>query len=432
MGLILRGLGDGLFEEGGFFLNYTDHTSLLGVGDFDHDGRTDLAVAERGATSVTTIVRAQSIEGHFAEWKLHRRFELNSQPVAVAVGLFDKDGHQDIMTANRGGRSISLLRGVGNGTFAGQRDIEVAGSPTSVLSADLNNDANSDVVAVDEDGTITSLLGDGSGEFTPVRVETNSQIQDIAGGDFDGDGHFDLVAVGGTASRAKILSGLGDGTFVATGTVGTGRFPSAVAAADLNSDGIMDFVTANTLSRDVTPYLGSRSGAFHPVGAYPIATDESPSVGEIAVADFDGDGSADIVASFGGWKSSTPSGWLGIELTVLLGRPKEVRFDAVTYEIHPGTKRIIISDLNHDGRPDIVVSSNGREDRVRIFTNRGGRHFSQAVYSLPDTQAGLELSAVTDLNGDGHADLIGTLANNAVQVFLGLNAEAFLGLELIE
>src|SRR5262249_42623588 len=152
------------------------------------------------------------------------------------------------------------------------------------------------------DSAVSVLLGDGDGSFqTPKTVRVGDGFTSVAVADFNGDGKPDLAVVNEAYSgqgRVSVLLGNGDGTFRTQKNFDVGNRPGAVAAADLNGDGIPDLLVANygTIGNldgnSVSVLLGDGDGTFQPqrgvtVGAYPKA---------IAVVDLNGDGKPDLVA----------------------------------------------------------------------------------------------------------------------------------------
>src|SRR5947209_5068 len=187
----------------------------VGMGDFNGDGRRDLAVANWGSNTVTILLGNTS--GAFTQAS-GSPITVGTAPQSVAVGDFNGDGRPDLAVANGGTSTVSILLGNGNGTFtqASGSPIVVGSGPESVVVGDLNGDRKPDLaVANYTSGTVSILLGNGNGTFassgSPVSV--GSSPQSIALGDLNGDGTPDLAATNRLANTVSILLGHGGGTF---------------------------------------------------------------------------------------------------------------------------------------------------------------------------------------------------------------------------
>ncbi len=158
------------------------------------------------------------------------------------------------------------------------------------------------------ENAINILLGNGDGTFTPgttiFGVGNNPCILpdqpsncSLVVADFNHDGNADLAATSGADNTVIILLGHGDGTFTqANGSpISVGSFPEAVRTGDFNSDGILDLAVANAKDNTVSILLGNGDGTFTQASGSPVSVGAFPFF--VAVADFNGDGFADIAVS---------------------------------------------------------------------------------------------------------------------------------------
>jgi hypothetical protein len=220
-------------------------------------------------------------------------YATGEEPRSVAVGDLNRDGKLDLVTANHGAGTVSVLLGTGDGTFADKVDSPSVTGPYALALGDLNKDSKLDVVVVDfyyESSVVVSvMLGTGDGKLgagTSYRVGNGPNA--VALGDLDGNGSLDVVATATWFVGAGVLLGKGDGTFAETVGYETGRSPSGVAVGDLNGDGKLDIVTANeTLSL----LVGSGDGTLAP------KVDYAAGVHALALGDLNGDGMLDVVAA---------------------------------------------------------------------------------------------------------------------------------------
>lgn len=270
----------------------------LSVADFDADGRPDLAVPNSdfwltpGGVHVANVLRGHG-NGNFAETQPHAAGE--ELPVGLAVGDFDGDGRTDIATANNDSNKAFLLRNMGAGmSFAAPEGASVAAAASSVASGDFDNDGVDDIVVNTPSGVALLRGGpEGFEQLDTLDVGGAAMHSELA--DLDEDGVLDLVvAVSGSfgeAGRLVILHGGGDGTFPERVEHGLAGDPWWVTVGDLNMDGDLDLVVADYSVAQVSILLGNALGGFSP------RTELSVCFGpqSVAIGDMNLDGANDLV-----------------------------------------------------------------------------------------------------------------------------------------
>ena len=285
-------LGDG---TGHFTLASSPATGTgpgsVAVGDFNGDGKLDLAVLNGGSDTVSILLGDGT--GHFT---------LASSPGAgndvayMAVGDFNGDGNLDLAVTNYyPSDTVSILLGDGTGHFT------LAYSPAAGLEAaavavgDFNGDGNLDLAVTNLwEGTVSILLGDGTGNFTlAYSLSACDGCSSVAVGDFNGDGNLDLAITNVYLARLSILLGDGTGNFTLTSTPFTGEYPYSVAVGDFNGDGNLDLAVADYYGNTVSMLLGDGKGNFGGVSS--PATGPNPV--SVAVGDFNGDGKLDVAVA---------------------------------------------------------------------------------------------------------------------------------------
>jgi Bacterial Ig-like domain (group 3)/FG-GAP-like repeat/FG-GAP repeat len=301
---ILQGNGDGTFTLVNVIygvgttpcvFNGQSNCAIAG-GDFNHDGHTDLALTSGGDNTVTILLGNGDFTFTAASGS---PITVGNFPEAVKVGDFNSDGLLDLAVANANDNTLSILLGNGDGTFtaASGSPISVGAFPFFLAVADFNGDSKSDVAVVNgNDGTVTILLGNGDGTFTPASgspIAVGNGPCPIVAADFNGDGVVDLAVANFDDSDVVILLGNGDGTFTAgpESPITVGSQPFAMVSGDFNDDGNTDLAVDNYGGQTLTILLGVGNGSFAPPGPVTVLGD-SPN--DLVAADFNGDGTTDL------------------------------------------------------------------------------------------------------------------------------------------
>jgi hypothetical protein len=262
----------------------------VAAGDFNGDGKLDLAVANQMSTNVSILLGDGT--GHF---KLASSPAVGYGPVSVAVGDFNGDGKLDLVVANALSNTVSILLGYGTGHFKLASSPAAGSSPSSVAVGDFNGDGKLDL-AVGNYGsnTVSILLGDGTGNFTLASSPAVGEgPMSVAVGDFNGDGKLDLAVANYNGNTVSILLGDGTGNFNLASSPAAGSSPWSVAVGDFNGDGKLDLAVADMGTFTVSVLLGDGTGNFT-LAASPAAGENFPSV---AVGDFNGDGKLDLAVT---------------------------------------------------------------------------------------------------------------------------------------
>jgi hypothetical protein len=340
------------------------------VADLNGDGNLDLVL--------TSGVTGQ-LSNHVAVWlgNPDGTFRQGSTSVAgkspgfVAVGDFNGDGKPDLAVSDVSSTFVSIFLGNGDGTFGPRTDFAVGPTPQQIAVGDFNSDGFLDLaVAVlgpnqnGDSSEVAILLGNGDGTFRPHKnFLVGQSAGSIAVGDFNKDDKLDLAVVNQTCpggncapqGSVSILLGNGDGTFQKHVDYATGRIPTNVIAADMNGDGNADLLIPDqgTTTGSVSVLLGNGDGTFQTPVDYP--TGSSP-VGE-AVGDFNGDGILDVVVA----------DQVSNSISLFLGRGDGTRQPAVLYPSQTFPVWLNAGDFNHDGRLDFVVLNIANPAKFIVF-----------------------------------------------------------------
>ena len=138
-------------------------------------------------------------------------FATGASPVALVAGDFNGDGRLDLATANSGDNTVSVLIGRPDGTFQTHVDYKVGTSPSAIATGHFNGDGKPDLaVANSGDSTVSILLGNGDGAFQVAgHYETASAPISIALGNFNGDGKTDMAVANSGSNSVSVLIGNG-------------------------------------------------------------------------------------------------------------------------------------------------------------------------------------------------------------------------------
>ncbi|HEX2123583.1 MAG TPA: FG-GAP-like repeat-containing protein [Thermoanaerobaculia bacterium] len=402
------------------------------TGDFDADGRVDVALT-----------------GRFASWILWNdggsRFtatELESGD-AIAAGDFDADGASDVIVAN----DVSDVSRVSFGTkgarssFGSTNVLVPAGDPSSMHAADFDQDGRTDV-AMFSTATISMLTPRAGRTFPPpVSHLAGPPPQTTSIGDVDGDGDVDVVFTNERETDVvSWIPGVGDGTLRAHRAIDTRRatgafFPDGLEefeSFDVDGDGRRDLVIQDWRERRLSVLRADGAGGFHPVVHTPTEQDGFDNVNYLPAGDLDGDGRGDVILTYpqnggppftssvfhgrsdGSFRRGAALGDVGIAGIVDLNGDGDADLLEFDGDLHPGNGNgtfgtpirtaltrldgVHFADVDDNGLTD-VLSSRGND--LQTFLNEGELKFSDARKTWS-----YEIVAIGDLTGDGVADVL--------------------------
>jgi hypothetical protein len=416
----------------------TGLTGLIVFGDFNNDGVLDLAVAGTlygPSTPSFVSVYLGNSTGTFDNPTI---YGIGNSPASLIAGDFYGSGRMDLMTFDAGDAGLSLLQNTGGGHFQGAL-VTHSYNATGIVAGDFNRDGKEDVAVVNTPnckapckGTVTVFPGTNSNYFNPgTTYAIGMHGAAIAAGDLNRDGILDLVVVNSFAedtADTSVLLGNADGTFQPARNYTFGSLSNDVVLADMNKDGILDLVTAGGVA------LGKGDGTFRAQKPFPGFGFDATF--HFAVADVNGDGRLDVVLV-----DSGPIGGCFNEFQVLLGDGKGgfAIGQNIPNEFGNPVTSITLARLRAGGAYDIIYSSvggcngqvggetfsgvegyigdgHGTGTFTNTFSAMNGELFSDVIIKGP--------VVVADFNGDGKAD-IGAGTPGHFAVALGNGDETF-------
>ena len=399
-----------------------NHPKNIALGDFDGDGDQDMVAG----SSLLLNTGGGVFEAARAVYTMNSTFGFSgTTPTDLALGDFNGDGRADMAVSHRGQSGVSAIisilldDGAGGFTVATPISYFPASVLNRVVAADFNKDGKTDVAVI---GTISQpfshvisiSLSNGDGTFaapTNVTGFFGQDPWDIAVGEFNSDGNLDLVVINGGSQNYSILLGNGAGgfTFAAARSVGT-RF-DRVAVGDFDGDSKQDFVLTDSEDRRVVVLRNNGSGGLFDV-TQSVTVSNLPSA--VVVGDFNSDGKPDIAVAGRLNINSLPADDGGVSVLLNDGT---CNFAApVNYKVDALPEDMTAADFDGDNKLDLAVG-NQQPSSVYVLSGDGAGAFSNAA--AHDFPAGHTAILAHDFDGDTRVDLAGIAGTGTVGILFG-------------
>lgn len=406
-----------------------DSVSDLVTADFNGDGNLDLAMTKTSGYSGQPTFAVKLMLGNGAGgFSSATSFAVGGSPLDIEVGDFNSDGRPDIATVNFDNtNSVSILLNNGAGGFSAASHITIGsmGSASRIISADINRDCQTDL-AITGVGFVSVLSGNGVGGFSaPVDTAVSNSPTSLAVGDFNLDRKIDL-AVGRLSAAGGngfiILPGNGSGGFVAAFSLNISTVTDHLAVLDINLDGKTD-IAMSQRTNSFSIYNGNSNLFLRTENDFDAdgKTDLSvfrPTVGDWFIqrstqgylqqhwgistdkttpGDFDGDGKTDIAV----WRETGYGDPNRSYFFIFQSSTNTFRQEQFGRE---GDIPAVVGDWDGDGKADVAVYRNGANPGVQSF-----------FFYRPSASAGVEFRTIWwgisgdqpvrgDFDGDGRID----------------------------
>jgi hypothetical protein len=340
------------------------------VGDFNGDGKSDLAVANYDSDNISVLLGF----GNGTFLSAGNYPSICFSPATITTGDFNGDGKLDIAEADGRCGSGNLFRGNGNGTFQAATGFPAGFCPQTIIAGDFNRDGKLDIAVANAEGCLASptqkdqaaptqlpnsvsiTLGNGNGTFQAlVSYPVNSGPADVISGDFNFDTILDLAVATAGTNTVSILLGNGNGTFQTPTTypVGGAR-PVSITKGDFNIDGKLDLAVANIQSANVSVLFGNGNGTFQAATTYAAGVEPN----SIIATNADGDGTLDLVTA----------NLNDNNISVLLGAAGGTFQPPITYPVGVKPTAVASGNFNGDNKVDLAVT-NRFSNNVSILLN---------------------------------------------------------------
>jgi hypothetical protein len=386
--------------------------------DFNNDGKTDLAITNNLGNNISVFVNSGNPSAPFtlaAGTSPNYSLTGVTSPYAVTTADFNGDGLPDLAVASSSGNAAVFINSGGTLPSTASYSLTTgASSSLSLTSADFNGDGRPDL-AITPGSSNTSLTVSifiNSGGTLPATASSTltglSTPIGLTSADFNGDGKLDLAVANSGGTALSLFMNTGNTLPTTASNTLTGlNGPWDVSAADLNNDGKTDLVTSNSNTNTISVFRNASAPGSNTKLSVKADAD---GVGEVIQIASNTSGDALQVANASGTIDRIDSsGAVHIGSTSVNSSIFTSKTDSTS---GTGPQGIVHADFNGDGLPDTAVAiNNSLGNLISVYINVGGVIPSTPTYTL--TKSGFTAAhdlAVGDFNGDGKPDL--AIGNN--------------------
>lgn len=375
----------------------------MDLGDFNHDGRPDVAVLNRFSFDVSILITSTNAGAPPGFVTMDNVYPVDGTVNGLEVRDYNHDGRDDVVQLHLSTAELSVRLAKTNGMLNAPDFYPFGGRPSAQSVADVNNDGIPDMVSVDLTGSVSVRIGLGDGTFGPEQKFVLPEgfrggLYAVVAADFDNDGNIDLAA-GYVDCRLVFLRGDGNGHFSIVGDYDhplTFAYEArAMVAGDFDHDGDIDLAGAGLDGRlTILENKGNLLTTNHlSLKNYP-APGNLFDVRSIQMLDANNDGDWDLFVS-GTGGSALYLGGPGMSFTL----------DSTSVPPQIAGSSTVQADFDGDGLVDLAVANEANKT-VTILTRANAN--APYVPVLTVTVPSAKYLATGDLDGDGKPDLVGT------------------------
>jgi hypothetical protein len=331
-------------------------------------GMPELVVLNRGSDQFDVL--GSDSQGGLFNPVTSATYAAGTSASALVAGDFTGDGITDLAILDQGSAQVLIYLGDGHGGFVPAYvkgpdgkpiGLQAGNAPDGLTLADLTGNGRLDLLVGNANGDVLTLFGNGDGTFQPYQ-RLDGHVA-LAAADVDGDGLTEFVVADQAHDQITLLTNQPGGGFEQDRQNGV-LSPNAVVMADLTGNGIQDLIVANGGGNDVLVYLGLGDGRYGPAHRFFVGTDPV----SITVADLNGDGIPDLLVANRGSN----------DVSILYGQNR-----GASWTLTPGPRlragagpvATAVQDVYGNGLPDILVS-NSESNNVYLLPGVGGGFFN--------------------------------------------------------
>ena len=256
---VLLGDGTGNFSPAANFSAGTGTRSVISA-DFNGDGKIDIAAANYTSNNISVLLGDGA--GNLGS-STNFTVAVGANPISIVSGDFNGDGKADLATANYSTNNVSVFLGTGTGSFGTVKNFAVStnSNPQALISADFNNDGKVDLATANSNANNESvLIGNGAGSFgSSIAIPVNTTANSVISADFNGDGKTDLATANSNASNVSVALSTAISSYTTSAAINffADDQPQSIISADFNGDGKADLAVANYNTNDISIILNS-------------------------------------------------------------------------------------------------------------------------------------------------------------------------------
>ncbi len=363
------------------------------LADLDGDGDLDYASPDAeeccpGGDPDSISIHWNDGAGNFSPGPV---IQVPAEPRQVVSMDVDQDGNPDLVYGCEQGATLGWIASDGAGGLSGAQTIEPGVAYHSLTVTDIDADGTDDLIAVDYStpANVFAYRGMPSGGFAPRHLIENSdgiRAGHPTDGDLNGDGAVDLVVNYDGEDRVSVFLNDGIGQFPQRLDLATGSRPWRCSLADLDLDGDLDLLVPALASDRLEVWHNDGAGGFQKVADYPAGNGPHDST----TADVNGDGVSDVIV---------PS-YLSDDVRILYGDGVGGLTLGEVFTGHDYARSCATGDLDGNGSPDLLVV---RHNANSFAVWKNHRVFDCNQNGLPDADD-IANGTSLDCNANGIPD----------------------------